>query len=81
MPLKPLIHPVKVFCVFPVYEIISSLIFNRPYFAGHPDVSPTLMVVSSKSILEVTVVNPTMDEYVPTFVYWSIFSRMLIGAP
>ena len=36
IPLKPRIHPVKLFVVIPVYVIISSSILNRPYFCGNP---------------------------------------------
>ena len=51
-PLKPLIQPVKDDEVFPVYVIISSLIFKMPYVSGNPIVPvgdlvrSTLIVVS-----------------------------------
>ena len=41
----------KVFVVIPVYFMISSSIFKRPYFGGNPFVLDTVMV-SSLSVIE-----------------------------
>ena len=44
--------------MIPVYEIISSLIFNNPYSDGNPFVLATDITVSSESILDDKVVLP-----------------------
>ena len=59
-PLKPRIHPVNVVDVIPVYDIISSLIFNRPYSDGNPFVLGTVIVSSVDEISDEIVVVPTM---------------------
>ena len=60
MPEKPRIHPVKVFVVNPVYVIISSLIFRRPYEEGNPFVLVTVIIPDVESILLTREVDPTI---------------------
>ena len=60
IPLKPRIHPVNEVDVIPVYEIISSLIFNNPYSDGNPFVLATEIIVSSESISDDNVVPPVI---------------------
>ena len=59
IPLKPRMHPVKVFVVIPVYVIISSSIFTNPYSEGKPFVLGTVITVSDADISSDKVVNPT----------------------
>ena len=58
-PLKPRTHPVKVFVVKPVYVIISSSIFRRPYSLGNPLVSTTSITPSVEDAAVVSEVTPT----------------------
>jgi len=44
----------------PVYVIISSSIFKRPYSRGNPFVDETVIVVSDGVILLDRVVDPTI---------------------
>ena len=46
MPLNPLVHPVNVLVVTPVYVIISLSIFKRPYSCGNPLVLGETVIVS-----------------------------------
>ena len=45
--------------VIPVYEIISSFIFNNPYSFGKPFVLGTVIVVSVDDIAEDILLTPT----------------------
>ena len=58
-PLKPRIHPIKVVEVIPVYDIISSSIFNNPYSDGNPFVLGTVITVSDVDMSADIVVTPT----------------------
>ena len=59
IPLNPLIHPVNVLVVNPVYVITSSLILNNPYSLGNPLVLLTFTIVVVVVIPLVSVVSPT----------------------
>ena len=59
IPLKPRIQPVNVLVVIPVYDIISSSIFNKPYSLGNPLVLGTCISVSVEFIADVILVTPT----------------------
>ena len=54
IPLNPRIQPVKDVEVIPVYEIISSSIFNNPYSLGNPFVLGTVIVVSDVDTVSYT---------------------------
>ena len=83
IPLKPRIHPVNEVDVIPVYEIISSLIFNNPYSDGNPFVLATEIIVSSESISDDNVVPPviTSGTKLSDFNYWSKLPIKSEGPP
>ena len=82
-PLNPRIHPVNEVVPIPVYVMISSSIFKRPYLSGQP------FVVSTKMVSEydcVSVDNPVYSvRAAPTKVcnllYLSRFSATSTGPP
>ena len=83
IPLKPLIHPVKVVSVFSVYVMISSSIFSRPYSSGKPLVDVTVIISSSASIAELRVVLPitTSGTRLSNLIYLSRLSIRSILPP
>ena len=77
IPLNPLVHPVNVLVVTPVYVIISSSIFKRPYSCGNPLVLGETVIVSVvESIPDATVATPATTSFVKLsiLIYLSIFS-------
>ena len=82
-PLNPRIQPVNDVDVIPVYEIISSFIFNNPYSEGKPLVLGTVIVVSVVDTLPVIVVTPTTTSgtKLSTFKYWSRLLIISLGPP
>ena len=78
-PLKPRIHPVNELSVFPVYVIISSLIFRIPYESGNPfvpfcDCDTLTEIVLSRG--DNAVFSTTDSERLVLFsslIYWWIF--------
>ena len=83
IPLNPRIHPVKVVLVLPVYDIISSSIFKRPYSWGNPFVEATVIVVSSERMSVDNVVVPvtTSGTRLSTLRYLSRLSIRSVGPP
>ena len=87
MPLNPLIHPVNEKSVFPVYVMISSPIFKRPYESGnwfvpvYDSVASTVMTVSSKSIPDANFAEYDRFVMLSSLTYLSIFWIKSIGAP
>ena len=79
MPENPLTHPVNDDEVFPVYVIISSLIFKIPYVSGNPFVpdgdctKSTEIVVSNSVISELKMTDPTRFVVSFNLIYVSIF--------
>ena len=79
IPLNPLMQPVNADLVLPVYVIISSSIFKRPYESGNPSVPVgnlprSILIVLSYALI--TVPNPTCDVRLVVssiFTYLSIF--------
>ena len=69
IPEKPLTQFVKETSVFPLYVIISSSIFRRPYSFGNPSVESTKIVSSPKSTSPSSKVMLTIELYVPTLTY------------
>ena len=78
-PLNPLIQPVNDDEVFPVYVIISSLIFKIPYVSGNPIVPvgdlvrSTFIVVSLKSASDPRITELTKLVFSFNLIYLSIF--------
>ena len=83
MPLNPLIHPVNVLVVNPVYVIISLLILNNPYSLGKPFVLLTFTVVDVDVMPLVRVVSPVITSGVKlsNLIYWSKLSVRSITPP
>ena len=83
IPLNPRIQPVKDVEVIPVYEIISSSIFNNPYSLGNPFVLGTVIVVSDVDIAEEILVRPTTTSgtRLSTLKYWSKLLIRSLGPP
>ena len=82
-PLNPRTQPVNVLVVIPVYVIISSPIFNKPYSEGKPFVEGTLIVVSDDETADVIVVTPTTTSgtKLSTLIYWSRLPIRSLGPP
>ena len=83
IPLKPLTQPVKVLVVIPVYVIISSSTFSRPYSFGNPFVVDTVIVSDVEVIPDVNVVTPTTTSGVKlsNLMYWSKLSPISTTPP
>ena len=59
-PLNPRTQPVNELVVIPVYVMISSPIFKRPYSEGKPFVDDTPIPVSEDVISAVNIVEPVI---------------------
>ena len=69
--------------VIPVYDIISSSIFNKPYSDGKPFVLGTVITVSVDVMEDDILVTPTITSgtKLSDFKYWSKLLIKSLGPP